>query len=642
MVALQDVSKSYGSDLIFSGVTAKIEDRDRIGLVGQNGAGKTTLLNIICGALEQDDGTVSRNGELTIGYQRQNSGLTQGGTILDEMRKVFADVFRLEADLKATADAMARSPEDEELAERYRCLEDAFLARDGYHVPVKINTVLTGMGFAEHGFDKRVDKLSGGEQTRLAIAKLLLEEPNLLILDEPTNPLDFKTLAWLEDYLNAYRGALLVVSHDRYFLDRLCGRIWEMDRGELTTYNGNYSKYVRLREERLARQHKVYEAQQEEIARLKDYVARNIVRATTAAMAKSRVKALERMEPVEKPKPPLKPPVIRLEYASEPVKDVLRVENLEVAVGEGERRRVLLPDVSLTVKRGEKVAIIGGNGAGKTSLLRCILGKAPRERGRVEWGRGVRYSYYDQGSESLDESLTVLDTLWQHYPRSYETPLRNMLGAVGLTGEDVFKRVGQLSGGERARLKLAIICLAGSNVLLLDEPTNHLDLATKEVLDKALSAYTGTILMISHDRYLLDRLPDRILEVEGGRITEYKGKFSDYQEQAGLMRERLAEAAGPDAAPEHRDTEGAKTYRRGKEARREEARRRKEYADTEAMIHALETELAGLKEQIAQPETAADYQLLQELCTQVEEKEKALSDAMDHWLELAEAGESGS
>ncbi len=635
-MALQDVSKSYGSDLIFSGVTAKIEDRDRIGLVGQNGAGKTTLLNIICGALEYDEGTVSRNGELTIGYQKQNSGLTRGGTILEEMRSVFADVFRLEEQLKETAEAMAQAPEDRELADRYRRLEDAYLARDGYNVPVKINTVLTGMGFADHGFDKAVEKLSGGEQTRLAIAKLLLEEPNLLILDEPTNHLDFKTLGWLEDYLGAYKGALLIVSHDRYFLDRLCGRIWEMDRGELTTYNGNYTKYVHLREERLARQRKVYEAQQEEIARLEDYVARNIVRATTSAMAKSRVKALERMEPVEKPKPPLKPPVIRLTYSSEPVKDVLKVEGLEVAVGEGERRRVLLPDVSLEVKRGEKVAIIGGNGAGKTSLLRCILGKAPRSRGRVEWGRGVRVSYYDQGSESLDESLTVLDTLWQHYPRSYETPLRNMLGAVGLTGEDVFKRVGQLSGGERARLKLAIICLAGSNVLLLDEPTNHLDLATKEVLDQALAAFTGTIVMISHDRYLLDRLPDRILEVENGTVTQYKGKFSDYQIQSGLAKAQAQARKEAEPSPPARDSEGAKTYRRGKEARREEARRRKEYAETEALIHTLEEELAELKERLALPETTADYLLLQDLCSQVEEKENALSAARDRWLELAE------
>ncbi len=634
LVALENISKSYGSELIFSGVSAKIEDRDRIGLVGQNGAGKTTLLNIICGTLENDEGTVSRTGDLSIGYQKQNSGLTQGGTILEEMRSVFADVFELEAQLRNTADQMAQNPEDAAIAEEYHRLEDAFLARDGYHVPVKINTVLTGMGFASHGFDKMITKLSGGEQTRLAIAKLLLEEPNLLILDEPTNHLDFKTLCWLEDYLGSYKGALLIVSHDRYFLDRLCGRIWEMDRGELTTYNGNYTKYVQLREERMTRQHKVYEAQQEEIEKMKDYVARNLVRASTSNMAKSRLKALDRMEVVQQPKAPLKPPVIRLEYTTEPVKDVLTVEDLEIAVGEGERRRVLLSSASLEVKRGEKIAIIGGNGAGKTTLLRYIMGKLPHTRGRIDWGRGVKLSYYDQGSESLDPNLSVLDTLWQHYPKSYETPLRSMLGAVGLTGEDVFKRVGQLSGGERARLKLAVICLAGSNVLLLDEPTNHLDLPTKEVLDKALAEYTGTILMISHDRYLLDRLPDKIIEVDDGRLTEYKGKYSDYQAQAGLH----TQLSGEQNQEKSQDTPSqAKTsYYRGKEARREDARRRKEYAEAEALIATLEEEISALQEQIAKPETAADYVLLQELCDQCEQKEQQLGETMDRWLMLSE------
>lgn len=632
LVNLQNASKSFGGDLIFAGVTAKIEDRDHIGLVGQNGAGKTTLLRCITGEMEVDEGTVIRSGDLRIGYQKQNSGLAQGGTILEELKEVFADVFALEQELRDTADAMSQAPEDTGLTARYRQLEDAFLARDGYNVLVKINTVLTGMGFSAHGKDKTIDKLSGGEQTRLAIAKLLLEEPELLILDEPTNHLDFATLAWLEDYLTSYKGAILVVSHDRWFLDRLCGRIWELDRGELTTYNGNYTKYLHLREERLARQQKVYEAQQEEIAKMKDYVARNIVRATTSTMAKSRLKALERMEPAEKPKPPLKPPVIRLEYDTEPGKDVLRVEDLEVAVGEGDARRVLLSGVSLELKRGEKVAVIGSNGAGKTSLLRCIMGKIPYSHGRVEWGRGVRLSYYDQGSEGMDGGLTVLDTLWKHYPKTYETALRSMLGAVGLTGEDVFKRVSQLSGGERARLKLAIICLARSNVLLLDEPTNHLDLATKEVLDKALREYTGTILMISHDRYLLDRLPDRIIEVGNKTIRAYQGGYSQYLVKKGQGESEENTSVSPAQQPKT----GNQVYNRGKEARRQEARRRKEYADTEAVIQALEGELETLRQELACPETAADYQRLQELCAEVEEKESMLSQAMDRWLELAD------
>ena len=636
-ITLDHVGKSFGSDLIFQDVTAKIEDRDRIGLVGINGAGKTTLLNIIAGSLEPDQGTVARGSGLTIGYQRQNAGLRKGNSILEEMRSVFADVYELEARMQQTAEEMSRDPENPALADRYKELEDRFLARDGYQVQVKINTVLTGMGFAEHGFDKAIDKLSGGEQTRLAIAKLLLEQPSLLILDEPTNHLDFKTLGWLEDYLAGYKGALLVVSHDRYFLDRLCGKIWEMEYGELTVFPGNYSRYVELRDERNARQQKLYEAQQAEIARLQDYVDRNLVRASTTKMAQSRQKMIQRLEaePAEKPKARMKPPVIHLnEYAAEPVKDVLLVEDLDVRVGEGERQKTLLTGVELSVARGDKVAIIGGNGAGKTTLLKCLLGKSPVNPGaRITWGRGVKSSYYDQGSDHLDPNLTVLDTLWEYYPKSYETPLRSMLGAMGLKGEDVFKRVGQLSGGEKARLKLAVICLAKSNVLILDEPTNHLDLGTKEVLEQALAEFTGTLLMVSHDRYLLDRIPTRIIELEDGKLRQYKGRYSDY------LREAAGQAAPSGKAeekPEKEPSQKESSFLRGKEQRRAEAKRRQEYAEAEKLVAQLEAEVWRLEQEIASPEAAADYLLLQDLCAQVEEKREALSQAEDRWLELSE------
>ncbi|MEG0942284.1 MAG: ABC-F family ATP-binding cassette domain-containing protein [Angelakisella sp.] len=638
LISLVDISKSFGSDLIFQGVTAKIEDRDRIGLVGANGAGKTTLLNIIAGLSEHDRGEISRGSGFSVGYQRQNSGLVQGHTIIEEMRSVFADVYALEQELQALRNRMSATvdnAEQERLGQEYHQLENSFIARDGYQVEVKINTVLTGMGFSEHHGDKTIDKLSGGEQTRLAIAKLLLEEPSLLILDEPTNHLDFKTLGWLEDYLGSYRGAILIVSHDRYFLDKLCGKIWEMDRGELTVFPGNYTKYLALREERDTRQQKLFEEQQEEIAKLSDYVARNLVRASTTKMAQSRRRTLEKMEQVEKPKPRLKPPVIRLEYPAEPVKDVLKAENMTITVGEGDRQKTLLQNVDVHVTRGDKVAIIGSNGTGKTSLLRAIMGGSTRAAGRVDWGRGVKLSYYEQGSENLDGNLRVLDTMWEHYPKSYETPLRNMLGALGLSGEDAFKLVSQLSGGERARLKLAIICLAQSNVLILDEPTNHLDLATKEVLEEALTGYTGTIIMVSHDRYLLDRLPNRIIEIEDGNLTQYKGRYSDYLEQSAAAA--ALRSAAPKASQEQcGDSEGQKNLRRGKEARREEAQRRKEYSDTERLIAQLETEIAQLQEQLALPETAADYLLLQDIIASEQEKQQQLSEAMERWLFLSE------
>ncbi|MEG1874695.1 MAG: ABC-F family ATP-binding cassette domain-containing protein [Angelakisella sp.] len=641
LISLQDLAKSFGSDLIFSGVTAKIEDNDRIGLVGANGAGKTTLLNIIVGLSEPDAGELSRGNNLSIGYQRQNSGLCQTSTIIEEMRSVFADVYQLEQELQQVRVAMSTAPEasQQALGEQYHALEDCFLARDGYQVEVKISTVLTGMGFAEHGRDKTIDKLSGGEQTRLAIAKLLLEQPSLLILDEPTNHLDFKTLGWLEDYLSGYRGALLIVSHDRYFLDRLCTRIWEMERGELSVFSGNYSRYMELREERDAHQQKLYDQQQEEIAKLSDYVARNLVRASTTKMAQSRRRQLEKMEVQDRPKARLKPPVIRLEYAAEPVKDLLTVEQLVVAVGEGNDRRTLLSGLDLSVARGDRVAIIGGNGTGKTSLLRALLDGETKVAGRVDWGRGVKHSFYTQGSENLEESLTVLDTMWQYYPRSYETTLRSMLGALGLSGEDAFKRVGQLSGGERARLKLAIICLSGSNTLILDEPTNHLDLATKEVLEQALCSFTGTIIMVSHDRYLLDRLPTRIIELENGVATQYKGRYRDYLAQKSpTQKQPPQKAAEVQAASvtEPDEGDGQRSYRKGKETRREEAQRRKDYADTEARINELEERLARLEFQLTEPETMADYLQLQELLAEQQLLQQELSQAMTHWVELAE------
>ena len=631
-VSLYDVTKSFDSEVIFSGITAKIEDHDRIGLVGPNGTGKTTLLRVICGELEPDDGPgeIARGSDLSIGYQKQNCGLTFEGTIWQEMQSVFADVYALERRMKELQGQMAAG-DSPALAEEYRRTEDAFLARDGYQIEVKIKTVLTGMGFAEHGFDKCVDKLSGGEQTRLAIAKLLLEAPSLLILDEPTNHLDFATLNWLEDYLSGYKGALLVVSHDRYFLDKLCNKIWELEDAVLWEYKGNYTAYTKQREEQDDRQKKLYEQQQAERAKLEDYVARNLVRASTTKMAQSRQKMLERLEPVGKPRRRLKPPKIRLEFETEPVKDVLTVENLTITVGSGEKERVLLSDAEFNIQRGDKVAIIGPNGSGKTTLLRALLSAQPPVTGIISWGRGVKRSYYDQGSDHLDQSLTVMDTMWKAYPRMYETPLRTALGAMGLTGEDAYRLVGQLSGGERARLKLAMICLAGSNVLVLDEPTNHLDLPSKEVLQQALSEYEGTLIIVSHDRYLLDRVPNRIFAIENGKLTQYKGGYGDYLK---ARAEQGSEKAAP--ANTKTDSEQKKQYNRGKEQRREDARRRKEYAEAEALIHTLEEELEAAKAEMSLDSVQNDYQRLQELCTLIEEKQQLLDATLDRWLIISE------
>jgi len=638
LVSLDNIKKSFGSELIFSQVSARIEEKDRIGLVGINGAGKTTLLNTIYGDIEPDEGEISRAGKLSIGYQRQNSGLTLNRTIIEEMRDVFKEAYELSARLEELAEKISQvppgSPLHKNLSDEYQNAENRMIAMDGYSADVKINTVLFGMGFAQHGRDKIISTLSGGEQTRLAIAKLLLEAPNLLILDEPTNHLDFKTLIWLEDYLAGYRGALLIVSHDRYFLDRVTTRTWELEDGSLTAYPGGYSKYLELRSQAESRTARIFREQQEERAKLADYVAKNLVRASTTKMAQSRRKQLEKLDAqaVEKPHR-LKPPKIRLSFSSEPVKNLLSVQDLSICVGSAPNSKLLVSGVNFEIKRGDKVAIIGGNGTGKTSLLRCLISEKNPSFKEIEWGRGVKISYYEQGSDNLDPTLTVLDTLWKLYPSFSEVRLRTTLGAMGLTGDDVFKRVSQLSGGERARLKLAAICLADSNVLILDEPTNHLDLATKEVLEEALREYEGTIILVSHDRYLLDRIPNRIFALEDGVLETYKGKYSDYL-RISSMKEPEEPKIKPSSEGEIKF--GQATYNKGREQRREQARLRKELADTEASISLLEKEIADIDWETKElSESGGDYIRLGELCSLAVEKQHELSEQMERWVELS-------
>ncbi len=633
LVSLENAAKSFGAEEIFFGVTASVEPGDRIGLIGANGAGKTTLLGVLTGELEADEGSVSRQKGITIGYLKQNSGLDYSNSIREEMRSVFAETLALEArmnDLTARMNAGGLSPaQQEELAKEFAHAQELYEVGEGYQIDVKINTVLSGMGFAGEDMQKSVEFLSGGEKTRLAICKLLLEDPDLLILDEPTNHLDFRTLLWLEEYLAGYRGALLIVSHDRYFLDRLVNKVWEIENTWFYTYKGNYTKYVQLKEERVARQLKEYEMQQQEIAAMQDYVDRNIVRATTSTRAKSRLKALQRMERVERPTLPPTPMKLRFETEREPVKDVLTTAGLELAVGENAGRKVLARDVELEIKRGEKVAIVGTNGTGKTTLLKAIQNMIPAT-GRVTWGKNTRLAYFDQGTDDLNPHNTVLEEIHSAYPASYEQQIRTILGWVGLSGEDVFKTVGQLSGGECARLKFAIMMMRKGNVLILDEPTNHLDLSAKEVLDRALRDFEGTIIMVSHDRYLLDRVPTRIIEMSGSRLLSYKGGFSNYMEYADLKPRK--EPAPQAEAP--KENKGGREYNRGKEARKAEAKRRKALAETEQAVQDSEALIAWLEEELATPEVQSDFLRLEEICSQLDEERNRLSTLMDDWLEL--------
>jgi len=518
LISLDNVSKLFADKVVFMNVSVKVEEGDRIGLVGMNGAGKSTLLNVLDGALAPDEGERAVRGGLRIGFLRQNSGIESTNTIREEMRGVFGPLLDAQEQAKQLAAQMEtladRAGEEyKTLSAEYGRLQAYFETNDGYNIDVKIDTVLNGMGFGGRDRDTICGTLSGGEKTRLALAKLLLDEPDVLMLDEPTNHLDFITLQWLEEYLQAWRGALIVVSHDRYFLDKICTRIWDVANLRLMAYRGNYTKYIRTREAAYERAVKEYEMQRKNIVKLTDYIARNKARASTVAMARSREKQLERMEPLDRPPPPPLPVRIAFHFEEDPVKDVLHAAGLTLRAGGTADGTILCQAVDFDLMRGEKIAIVGRNGVGKSTFLKALLGQIRPQAGSIRWGRNVKTSYFEQEQLDLHPGKTALAELWDRFPAAYERDVRTMLGNLRFSGEAIYKRVEALSGGEKARLKFAIMMYEEGNVLLLDEPTNHLDLATREVLDQALIRYKGTILAVSHDRYLLSRVPTCIAEM---------------------------------------------------------------------------------------------------------------------------------
>ncbi|MEE0212182.1 MAG: ABC-F family ATP-binding cassette domain-containing protein [Negativibacillus sp.] len=633
IISLENVFKYYGADCILRNVCATINDKDRIGLVGANGEGKTTLLNVLTGELDYEEGTVSLTNGKVIGYLHQNSGLSNGKTIQQEMEAVFADLLALGEEVDALQRQMAQVHDDptayEKVSAEYQKKLARFEAADGYQVQVKINTVLGGMGFASYDRNIITDNLSGGEKTRLATARLLLLEPDLLILDEPTNHLDFKTLSWLEDYLSSYKGALLVVSHDRYFLNRLVDHIWELERTVLTTYRGNYSSYVVQKKERVERQLKEYEMQQEQIKSMEEYVAKNIARASTSKSAKSRLAALERMDRIEKPVIWEKKAAFRFEYDEPPVKDVFHGENMSIAVGEGEGRKVLCRGMRLDVMRGEKIAIIGPNGVGKSSLLKAIQELIPLEEGHFEWGQKVKTTYYEQENRQLHPEKTAINEIWDRFPNMYEVQVRSILGQVLLSGDDVYKLVGSLSGGERAKVAFAVMMLERGNVLILDEPTNHLDIGSKEMLEDALEAFDGTIIMVSHDRYLLNRIPNRIIEMTANGYEIYNGRYDYYVEhkvEPQPVKEQVSEEK----------KQASQKFYRTKADRSRQAAVKKRIAFLEKTMESNEQLIEQLTEQMSDPQIAADYQKVEEICGQIEQLKNQNESFGEEWLELVE------
>ena len=479
LASLININKYYNGNQVLNNVSLTIDESDKIGLVGNNGCGKSTLLKILTGSVDPDrttekDGIVSLASKTTIGYLEQMGGLNSENTVIEERRSGVAPIHRAIDRLREIEIEIEMG--DNSSADEYQQLSSWVEANDGYNTDVKIRTILNGMGFTGDDLNRTVSGFSGGEKTRLCISRLLLEEPNLLILDEPTNHLDFKTIMWLEDYLRSYKGAVLIVSHDRYFLDRLCTSICEIERGTLTRYKGNYTAFVRQREESDARREKEYEMQQKQIAQMEDYVARNLVRASTTKMAQSRRKQLEKMERIEKPFHDTKSAKIRFTYGIEPPLDVLKVKGVDISVGEGSSRKTLVDEIDFEVRRGEKIGIIGDNGIGKSTLLKIIQEKLPH-KGLVRWNSNIKISYFEQESTNLNKALTVMEELHSRYPSMSELEVRSLLAQVRLVGENVFKETGVISGGERAKLCFAIMMQEHGNVLILDETTNHLDLS---------------------------------------------------------------------------------------------------------------------------------------------------------------------
>lgn len=638
LVSLTNINKFYNGNQVLNNVSLTIEENDRIGLVGNNGCGKSTLLKIITGSVEPDrfterDGVISIASKTTVGYLEQMGGLNSENTVIDEMRSVFAPIHRAIDRLREIEIEIEMG--DNSSADEYQQLSSWIEANDGYNTDVKIRMVLNGMGFTDKELNRTVSGFSGGEKTRLCIARLLLEEPNLLILDEPTNHLDFKTIMWLEDYLKGYKGAVLIVSHDRYFLDRLCTSICEIERGIMKRYRGNYTAFVRQREENDTRQEKEYEIQQKQIAKLEDYVAKNLVRASTTKMAQSKRKQLEKIERIEKPFHETKSAKIRFTYGVEPPLDVLKVKGVDISVGEGNARKTLVDELNFDVRRGDKIGIIGDNGIGKSTLLRIIQEQLPH-KGVVRWNSNIKISYFEQESTNLNRELTVMEELHSRYPLLSDLEVRSLLAQVRLVGENVFKETGVISGGERAKLCFAIMMQEHGNVLILDEPTNHLDLSSKEAIEEALEEYTGTIIFVSHDRYLLSKIADRLIELKEGSYRCLECGFDKYLDI--LRDEQAAEKRATDAekfakAAEAAKEKSAKTYR-NKQQRSADAARKNEMKRLEKEIDELQAQIDALTEEISHEEVYSDYELMNRKCAEIEELKQKIEEDFDMLVEL--------
>lgn len=636
MLLLQtnNVERRFGSDVLFHNMNMQIQEHGRTALVGRNGAGKTTFLKIIAGLTEPDEGTVTHARDLTIGYLAQNQGLDSQNSIWAELDSVFAPLHELEKQLHELENQLGtltpKAADYQDVLASYDRLSEQFKKQGGYEYASRMRGVLHGFGFDEGMYDTSVNALSGGQKTKLALAKILLQSPNLLILDEPTNHLDMGVLSWLEDYLKSYQGALLIVSHDRYFLDRVVTDVYDLDNKTLIHYTGNYTQFVAHKRERLQAEWKHYEQQQKEIAKLEDFVNRNIVRASTTKRAQARRKQLEKMDRLERPT--TDDSSIHFQFHSDHASgnEVLDVDELNI----GYQDQKLAGPLSFKVRKGQRVGIIGPNGIGKSTLLKTLLKKIPKLSGTIKFGANLEIGYYDQEQQQLHPEKTVLEEVWDDHPEVSEKGIRSLLGSFLFVGDDVYKPVSALSGGEKARLELTKLSFMPINFLILDEPTNHLDIDSREVLETAINEFDGTVLFISHDRYFLNQVATDILYMTTHGMTHYEGNYDDYlAQQAKLEHQTQPEAKA-------KQSTGQLSYQQSKETQRARRKLQRQVDQLENQMGELETKQAAIEAEMAKPEIAVDIAQLTDLQKKLDALKAQSEDVELQWTEAAEALET--
>ncbi|EAD2556694.1 ABC transporter ATP-binding protein [Listeria monocytogenes] len=647
LLQVQQISKFFGAEVILDNIKLEVKTGDRIALVGRNGAGKSTLLKIIAGKMSYDGGTISKPKSVEIGYLAQNTGLESSKTIWDEMLSVFDSLRKMEADLRKMElrlgePELYNDPEKyQALMTDYDTLQHTFKESGGYTYEAEIRSVLNGLRFYPEDYEVEIASLSGGQKTRLALAKLLLAKQDILVLDEPTNHLDIETLAWLETYLQNYHGSLLIVSHDRYFLDKVVNQVYEISRTKIDYYKGNYSSFVNQKQAKLEQMWKEFDKQQKQIAKLEDFVARNIVRASTTKRAQSRRKQLEKMDVLGRPQGDEKAAHFGFQFEKQTGKDVLMVDQLSIGYAKDKR---IASNLTFEMKRQDSLALVGPNGIGKSTLLKTLIRDIPALSGEFHFGAGVKIGYYDQEQAKLTSNKTVLMELWDDYPELNEVNVRTTLGNFLFSDDDVLKNVQSLSGGEKARLALAKLTLLEANVLILDEPTNHLDIESKEVLEAALIDFEGTILFVSHDRYFINRIASKIVELAPEKATVFLGDYDYYQEKLAEEKE-LARLDAEDRRKKGEQVEATSSvrklnYQEEKEQQKLLRQRKRKLEEVEKSMEATDEKIAELELQLTNPEVFQDHEKALEITQELDAVKADGEKLMEEWEQISEELES--